>query len=241
MILPNQNDAIHKAWLYRTLSAIVDDNYLSTHLRFKGGTCAAMRGFIERFSVDLDFDLTQPKENENVHMALKKIFQKMKLKIDQESKHVPQFFLKYNAGENIRNTLKLDVTFPAPKANIYEPVRFEEIDRIIFCQTIETMFTNKMVAVIDRYEKNRSIAGRDIFDIHSFLLKGIKIIPEIIAERTQLDTNDFLVKLQNFIETKISQQSLDEDLNYLLPKEKFNRLRKNLKQEVLALISDMLY
>ena len=56
MILPNPKDAIHKAWLYRLLSAIYDNKILINSLYFKGGTCAAMLGFLDRFSIDLDFD-----------------------------------------------------------------------------------------------------------------------------------------------------------------------------------------
>ena len=56
MILPNKKDAIHKAWLYRLLSAIYDNKALAQYLYFKGGTCAAMLGWLDRFSIDLDFD-----------------------------------------------------------------------------------------------------------------------------------------------------------------------------------------
>ena len=40
------------------------------------------------------------------------------------------------------------------------------------CQTIETMFANKLVSVLDRFEKHHSIAGRDLYDIHQFFLQG---------------------------------------------------------------------
>ena len=56
MILPNQKDAVHKAWLYRLLSEIYKAAWLADKLYFKGGTCAAMLGYLDRFSVDLDFD-----------------------------------------------------------------------------------------------------------------------------------------------------------------------------------------
>jgi predicted nucleotidyltransferase component of viral defense system len=55
MILPNRKDAIHKAWLYRILEAIADDQRLASVLFFKGGTCASSK-WLNRLSVDLDFD-----------------------------------------------------------------------------------------------------------------------------------------------------------------------------------------
>ena len=57
MLIPRREDAIHKAWLLRLLTAICEQPTLSQNLGFKGGTCAAMRGFLNRFSIDLDFDL----------------------------------------------------------------------------------------------------------------------------------------------------------------------------------------
>ena len=53
MILPKPEDAIHKIQLYRLLTAILDSPLLARHVYFKGGTCASMRGLLDRFSVEL--------------------------------------------------------------------------------------------------------------------------------------------------------------------------------------------
>lgn len=236
MLLPQPSDAIHKAWLYRVLSGIADNTQLSSLLRFKGGTCAAMRNLVDRFSVDLDFDLIDHEKVANVREWLKEIFQELGLVIEDESKVVPQFFLKYPQSGKSRNTLRVEVTFPPPKANQYEPVRFIEIDRILHCQTVETMFANKLVALIDRYEKHKSIAGRDIFDIHAFFLQGLKFNEDVIRERRNQDLPVFFAKISEFIEKKVTQQIIDEDLNYLLPPEQFKKTRKFLKNEVLMFL-----
>ena len=62
MILPQPKDAVHKAWLYRILSGIYENAELANTLYFKGGTCAAMLGYMDRFSIDLDFDFVGGKE-----------------------------------------------------------------------------------------------------------------------------------------------------------------------------------
>lgn len=237
MILPKPADALHKAWMYRLLKAIADDTFLVENLRYKGGTCAAMRGLIERFSIDLDFDLFMPENLENVRQNLEKIFRKLELKIDDQSAKVPQYFLKYDNRPGERNTIELDITFPAPKSNDYEPVRFVEIDRILYCQTTATMFANKLVSVLDRFQKHRSVAGRDIFDIHTFLLAGYEYKEGIIEERTGKTAEQFLKDLKKFIEKHFTQTIIDQDLNVLLPKDKFQKIRKILKQEVLMLLS----
>ena len=55
MNIPNKKDALHKAWLYRLLEAIADNQKLVKVMYFKGGTCASMLGWLPRFSVGQDF------------------------------------------------------------------------------------------------------------------------------------------------------------------------------------------
>ncbi|MCF7830491.1 nucleotidyl transferase AbiEii/AbiGii toxin family protein [Candidatus Gracilibacteria bacterium] len=240
MFLPLPQDAIHKAWLYRTLTAIIDDQYLFDNLRFKGGTCGAMRGFLDRFSVDLDFDYIGIKKDlPLINKHLKDIFKNLGLEIKDHSLKAPQYFLKYPSKTKSRNTLKVDITFPPPQNNKYETVRLEEIDRLIQSQTIESMFANKLVALIERFEKNNSIAGRDVYDIHHYFLNGYKYDQDIILERRKTsDVKIFLEELKIFIEKTITEKILTQDLNMLLSPEKFKRIRKILKKEVLMFIQD---
>ena len=240
MILPNPKDAVHKAWLYRTLINIIDNKYLTQKLCFKGGTCAAMQGFLDRFSIDLDFDYIGDKHDlKETSTQLEEIFKKLGLEIKDKSQNVPQYFLKYPARENERNTLKIDITFPPPKNNQYELVRLVEIDRIVKCQTKETMFANKLVALIERYEKNTAIAGRDLYDIHYFFMNGYKYDTAIILERRkEKSIKLFLKKLIKFIENHITETILNQDLNVLLPLHKFKSIKKTLKHEVIMFLKD---
>lgn len=223
--------------MYRILSAIADNTFLVANLRFKGGTCAAMRGLLDRFSVDLDFDVLNPARNTEIQQQLEKIFQKLDLEIKDHSHKVPQYFLKYPAERNKRNTIALDATFPPPRSNDYEPVEFVEIDRILYCHTVPTMFANKLVSIIDRYNRHGSLAGRDIYDIHTFFLKGMKFKEEIIVERTGKNTRQFLSELHKFIERHFTQIIIDQDLNTLLEPGKLQKLRKILKKEVLMFLN----
>ncbi|MBI2120101.1 MAG: nucleotidyl transferase AbiEii/AbiGii toxin family protein [Parcubacteria group bacterium] len=239
MILPHPKDAVHKAWLYRVLMSIFDEAVLSDTLYFKGGTCAAMLGYLDRFSVDLDFDFVgDGTKLPAIRDALRRIFQDLGLMIRDQSKVVPQYFLKYDAPQGVRNTIKIDVTAPPPKANIYEPKRFHEIDRIITCQTIETMMANKLVAIIDRYKRHEAIAGRDLYDIHHFFLQGRRYNEGVIRERTGKDVSVFFAELISFIEERITNDIITEDLSVLLPYENFSRIRKILKRETLLFLRD---
>ncbi len=239
MILPNPKETMHKIWLYRLLSAIYDNQYLASSLYFKGGTCAAMCGFLDRFSIGLDFDCVAKKSDfKTIRKELESIFKKLDLIIKDKSQKVPQYFLKYNAKPGLRNTIKIDITFPPPKSNTYQPFRLNDIDRIVVCQTIETMFANKLVALIDRWEKNNSIAGRDLYDIHYFFMNGHTYNEKVIIERRNQDLISFLQTLITFIEKNINQTIINQDLNSLLPAEKFQKIRKVLKQETLMFLRD---
>ena len=109
MILPNPKDAAHKAWLYRLLIETYDNLVLANSLYFKGGTCAAMLGYLDRFSVDLDFDFIRDDgDMALVRKNFKKVFNTLGLVVKDESKAVPQYFLKYPAGPDERRRIKND-------------------------------------------------------------------------------------------------------------------------------------
>ncbi len=239
MIVPQPKDVVHKAWLYRGLTNIYDDADLAKVLYFKGGTCGAMLGYLDRFSVDLDFDYVGERDIiPATRKKLENIFAELGLTIYDKSKVVPQYFLKYEAREGERNTIKIDVAVPPQKANIYEQKCFSEIDRIITCQTIETMMANKLVAFINRYENNESIAGRDLYDIHHFFLKGYRYNEAVIQERTGKNTAQFFADLIDFVKQHVTEKIITQDLNMLLPYEQFSRIRKFLKQETLIFLRD---
>lgn len=119
MILPKSSDAIHKAWLYRLLIGIVDNQNINRKVFFKGGTCASMLNFLDRFSVDLDFDLDENVSKQALREKLHVLFKKLNLTVKDESQKALQFFLKYPAPLGQRNTIKLDIIDNRLKSNKY--------------------------------------------------------------------------------------------------------------------------
>jgi len=236
MLIPNAHDAVHRAWMLRLLSRIADDRTLMSMLFFKGGTCAALRDLLDRFSVDLDFDLRSTDDIPVARKHLEKIFTELGLTIKDQSKIIPQYFLRYESKEGSRNTIALDITVPPPKANEHEVIRFADIDRFLPCQTVATMVANKLVTPIDRFAKHGTIAGRDFYDIHHFLLQGYPWNAAVIEERTGMPAKKFFKTLHDFIEKRVTQTIIDQDLNSLLLPKQFQKMRRTLKQETLALL-----
>ena len=123
------------------------------------------------------------------------------------------------------------------KANQYKVQYFPEIDRLINSQTIETMFANKLVAVTDRYTQHKTIAGRDIYDVHHFFVMGYAYNGAVIQERTGLEPKEYFAELIDFIKTHVNQTIINEDLNSLLPNRQFQKIRKIIIPETLSLLS----
>lgn len=240
MILIREEDILHKAKMLRLLTGIVDNPVLSAGIYFKGGTCASMLGYLDRFSVDLDFDLKEESDKTKLRREFERLFKDLDFEIISRNDKTLFFTLKYNTPENQRNKLKLSVSDIFIKANDYKITYFPEIDRMVGCQTIETMFANKLVAPIDRFEKHEKVAGRDIYDICHFFSQGYKFKREIIKERTRKETGDYLKILIKFIEEKVTDTLLTEDLNTLLPYEKFRKIRKTLKGDTLIFLRSAL-
>ena len=214
MILPRAQDALHKAMMYRLLISILDDKDLASKLFFKGGTCAAMLDWLDRFSIDLDFDLKPGTDKIQVNNHLAAIFTRLNLVM--------------------KDQIKIDQPV---KANIYQPYFLEEIRRFAVCQTIETMFAHKLVALTDRYKKYHTIAGRDLYDIHHFFINGYDFNPQVILERTRKTPPEYFRELTEFIATKVTQKHIFEDLSYLLPHDKFTAIRHTLITETLSFLS----
>lgn len=238
MILPHSSDATHRFQLYRCLIAILDDSLLSQSIIFKGGTCAAMLGYLDRFSLDLDFDLKKMEDKKKLEKRLQVIFSELDFEIKEKSRNELFYVLKYDSKRGYRNTIKLGITPIMTKFDRYDIFYLREIDRFGNCQRIETMFAHKLVSLIDRFRKYKMIAGRDLYDIHHFFLSGYEYIKEIIEVRSGKKIGEYLRELKSFIDTKVTDRVLSEDLNYLLPSEKSEQIRKILKKETLLFLNN---
>lgn len=238
MITPKPSDAKHKVQLLRLLIALIDDAYISRWVHFKGGTCAAMLGYLDRFSVDLDFDIEKGANLKKMQNKISKCCTSVGLTIKSKSINTLFYILKYDAPQGEKNTLKLSFMSEETEGNTYEKKYIGEIDRFVSCQTIETMFANKLVALTHRYKKNKSIAVRDIYDIHHFFEMGYRYDPHIITLRTGKNTAKYLKDVIVFITKMVTDLAISEDLSFLLEHTHFMHIRKTIKQETIGLIKD---
>jgi predicted nucleotidyltransferase component of viral defense system len=230
-------DILHKSQLNRLIMEILDRPALAHNLAFKGGTCASMLGYLDRFSVDLDFDVLKNADEIVLRNEFHQAFEHLGFKIAGEFDKVLFFQLRYPNDPGKRNTLKVSGSNLVVKSNQYKVQYFPEIDRLMNSQTIETMFANKLVAVTDRYKQHRTIAGRDIYDIHTFFVRGYSYHAPVIQERTGLEPKEYFGKLIDFIKKHVNQTVINEDLNTLLPDRQYQQVRKILLPETLSMLA----
>lgn len=237
MIDLRPEDVLHKSHLNRLLIEIIDQPVLAQSLAFKGGSCASMLGYLDRFSVDLDFDVAPTADLNQLRVEFREIFKKLDLTVLKEFDNVLFYQIRYRAEPGKRNSIKVSANNIAIASNQYKVQYFPEIDRMMNSQTIETMFANKLVAITDRYNVHKTIAGRDIYDIHYFLIHGYAYHGPVIQERTGLSPHEYFRRLIDFIKEHVTQTIINEDLNTLLPNKKFQQIRKILIPEILSLLA----
>ena len=121
MLIPVKSAVTDKIQLFRLLKETLSSNYLANELVLKGGTYSSLLNFLDRFSVELDFDLPNKNSAEKVKQEWHKIFNDPDLIVKDESKNYLHFFLKYPPSTAYaRNTLKLEINDQHSKFNEYE-------------------------------------------------------------------------------------------------------------------------
>lgn len=242
MLIPQPRDALHKRQLVSLLRGVLADPQLSNTLYLKGGTYAAMMGYLNRFSVDLDFDIltTDQKELDRLKTRLHRLFDKLGLRVKDESQHYLQFFLKYEAPGSGRSTLKLEVSDRVSPYNEYEVVTLKELGLVARAQTLSTMVANKLVAALSRYAQKGSPAGRDFFDLREFFSAGFPVNYSIVEERMGMPYAQYIEKLLKFVLTTLTPSDLYADLNSLLPPRNFKYIADQIIPDLRVLLQDEL-
>jgi len=236
MFTPKKEDINHKIQLLRLLRSILSNNLLSNNLMFKGGTYASLRGVLDRFSIDLDFDLPDGQFKSEIRDSLYVIFNNLGLVIKDESRNHLQFFLKYDTLQDQRNTLKLEINDRPSKFNLYESVSLLELNMYCRGHTLDTMFANKLIAAKNRFDKTGKISGRDFYDIHNFFTQGIEINKKVVEDLSEMSFKEYVGSLISFIKYSVETRLLNEDLNPLVDTKKLSTLLPHLKDELLLML-----
>lgn len=222
--------------MLKILADISANPKLAINLGFKGGTCCYFIHGLDRFSVDLDFDLLNIAKKEIVLNELDKILSKYgevkiegnifcrKVKYNDESASI-KVDISDRIDINKLNTYKLtDIVSGAPMKILVK----------------EDIFAHKLIALVERYNsrtKNKAIANRDLYDINYFFDLGWKYNKEIITLRSGKNCKAYFEELKAVIEKNVDEKNILNSLGTLVDDKKRNWVRKNLKSEVIKKLS----
>jgi predicted nucleotidyltransferase component of viral defense system len=210
----------------QVLKDIYSDAELAACLGFKGGTMLMFFHELQRFSVDLDFNLLQPEKNETVYRKIRKIALKYG-KIDDEALKFFGGIVVLDYGKEER---KLKIEFSNRQDNSeYGISNLLGINMKTMC--LRDMFSHKLCALLDR----RSVVNRDIFDCWFFMSKQTPLNPAIIERRMEKPLSNYLQDCIDTIEN-LPKKSLLNGLGELVNPELKTFIRNKLRTETITLL-----
>lgn len=228
------NQSKHRTAMYRLLTNILRDTYLTAVLGFKGGTACYFFYNLPRFSVDLDFDIIAEKEGidlilHEVHIRIKSIISNEGFQIkDEKLKLNTVFFLvSYEKGSQ---NIKIEIS------QRKYPSKYEIKD--FFGLSVKTMvksdlFAHKLAAATDR----KTVAPRDFYDIYFFFKESWPINEDIIKLRTGKSLKNYLSELERFIKKNLSSTNILQGIGELINEKEKIWVKNNLKKELLRIIT----
>jgi len=169
------NISVHKSILLQMLKDIYSDTSISPYLGFKGGTAAHIFYGLDRFSVDLDFDLLDETKENQVFSKIEKIAENYGQIKDARKKRFNLFFLL--SYEESAQNIKVEIN-RRMFGSRYEIKTHMGISMLVMFK--EDMFAHKLMAMHERMGKS----NRDIFDVWFFLKNHWPINKKIVEERS---------------------------------------------------------
>lgn len=218
------NPNIHRTILLQILKEIYSDSTLGPVLGFKGGTAAYLFHKLDRFSVDLDFDLLDETKQdyvlEKIHAIIK---EHGRVKEARHKRHTIFFLLSYE--DNAQN-IKIEIN-RRMFGSEYEVKSVFGIS--ILTMKKADMFAHKLVAITERK------TNRDIFDVHFFLKQHWPLNEKIIRLRTGLPLKKHLKKCVSHLE-KISDRQILNGIGELLNEKQKVWAKTNLRKDTIFLL-----
>jgi len=220
------NLAIHKNILFQILKDIYTETAIAPLLGFKGGTAAFIFHVLERFSVDLDFDLLDEAESERVFEYIEKTAaQYGTIKESRRKRFSLLVVLSYdNKSANIKIEVNRRVFGSRYELKTYLGVAMQVMVR-------EDMFAHKLMAMHERIGKT----SRDVYDVWFFLKNHWPINKEIVEKRAGLPYVKVLQACIAQIE-KIPDRNILRGLGELLTERQKDWAKTKLKSDVIFLL-----
>lgn len=185
------NISQHNNIMLQILKDIYSDTSISPFLGFKGGTAAHMFYGLDRFSVDLDFDLLGEDKKDYIFEKVEQIVKGYgKIKESRKKKFNLFFLISY---EEKAQNIKVEINCRSFGSR-YEIKTYLGISMLVMIR--DDMFAHKLMAMFERLGRT----NRDIYDIWFFLKNNWPTNKAIIEQRAGMPFAGFLQKCISFLE-----------------------------------------
>lgn len=208
------------------------------HAAFYGGTCLRMFYGLPRFSEDMDFSLTQKRDDihlENYFDAIREEFNLAGFDITITKKEKKAFgkvesaFLKenteaYDIKFQTKKTVKVKIeldTDPPLLFNTEQKLLMQPYSFMVRCFTLPDLYAGKMHALVYRAWQRR-VKGRDWFDFEWYVRNGVPLSFRHLQERIR-EFNGEIVSLEEFMDL-LRKKIVETDI-------------ENVKQDVIPYIA----
>lgn len=216
----------HRTILFQILKDFFADTTISPYLGFKGGTAAFMFYGLDRFSVDLDFDLIDQNQADVVFERISKIAQKYGALREARKKRFNLFWvLSY---EDKSQNIKIEIN-QRQFGSRFEAKTFLGIAMQVM--VLEDMVAHKLIAMTERVGHT----SRDIYDVWFFMRERCPINKAIVESRSGLPFDQFIKKAVQQLEN-VSQRHILDGLGELLTPGQKDWARVKLREETIALL-----
>ena len=216
----------HKNILIKILKDIYTDPTISPILGFKGGTAATFFYDLDRFSMDLDFDLLDSEKEDYVFDRVKAIIEKYgTLKEARKKRFNLLYILSYDDKNINAQNVKVEID-RREFGSKYAVESFLGISMQVMVK--EDMVAHKLCAMYERIGKT----NRDIFDVQFFFSHDWPVNKKIIEERMGVSYADFLKKCIEGLE-KFDDNNVLSGMGELLTEKQKAWAKAKLKSEAL--------
>ncbi len=218
--------AKHKNILVKILKDIYTDPTISPILGFKGGTAATLFYDLDRFSVDLDFDLLDGEKEDYVFERVKAILEKYgKLKQVRKKRFNLFYILSYDDKDVNAQNVKVEIN-RREFGSKFDVKSYLGISMQVMVK--EDMTANKLCAMYERIGKT----NRDVFDVQFFLSHDWPVNKKIVEGRMGVTYKEFLQKAIDVME-KLDDRDILAGMGELLTEKQKDWVRAKLKSETL--------
>jgi predicted nucleotidyltransferase component of viral defense system len=218
--------ATHRTILFQMVKDIYSDTSIAPYLGFKGGTAAWMFHGLDRFSVDLDFDLLDENQEGKVFDRTSEIVKRYGTIKEAHRKRF-NLFIRLSYEDKARN-VKVEIN-RRQYGSRYEIKTYLGVSMQVM--VVEDMFAHKLMAMYERIDKT----SRDIYDVWFFLKNRTPINKAIVENRAQMPFDELVSKCVVQLE-KMNNRRILTGMGELLTPSQKDWAKAKLREDTISLL-----